>query len=141
MVLCVSVVNTRKHRSTRMVKVGLSGMLATVLDVSALIALVEFFGVYVTIAAFVSAISGASANFLVNKFWAFEDHSAIDAKQVISYALVALTTAFLVAGAVHVFAVVIGWPYLAAKALAAILVFLAWGYPAQAKFVFPQPAS
>ncbi len=128
----------RHSTANRLVKVGLSGVLATTLDVIALVVLIEVFGVYVTVAAFVAAISGGVANFLVNKFWAFGDRSRIDFRQVTTYALVSLTTAIFVAGAVHVFAIVIGWPYLVAKALAAILVFLAWGYPAQAKFDFPQ---
>jgi len=124
-------------RSLRLLKVGLSGCLATAVDVAALVVLVERLGVYVTLAAFLAALCGGVTNFLVNKFWAFRDSSRIDIRQVIAYALVSLATAIFVAAAVHLLAVIIGWPYLIAKAIAAISIFLAWGYPAQAKFVFP----
>lgn len=123
-----------------MVRVGLSGALATAIDVLTLIALVEVFGVYVTIAAFVAALNGGVTNFLVNKFWAFNDYSRINFRQVSSYAAISVVTALFVAAAVHLFAVVIGWPYLVAKAVAAITVFVAWSYPAQAKLVFPRAA-
>jgi putative flippase GtrA len=123
-----------------MVRVGLSGALATLIDVLTLIALVELAGVYVTIAAFVAALNGGVTNFLVNKFWAFNDYSRIHFRQISSYAAVSLVTALFVAAAVHLFAIVIGWPYLIAKALAAVTVFAAWSYPAQAKLVFPRAA-
>ena len=128
--------STTVTRKKQMVRVGLSGVLATALDVSALVVLIEVFGVYVTIAAFVAAISGGVANFLVNKFWAFGDRTSIGVRQIATYAFVSLTTGLFVAGAVHIFAVGLGWPYLIAKAIAAALVFVAWSYPAQAKLVF-----
>jgi hypothetical protein len=57
--------------------------------------------------------------------------------QVSSYALVSLVTAMFCAASVHLFAVILGWPYLLAKAAAALLVFAMWSYPAQARLVFP----
>lgn len=123
-----------------MMRVGLSGALATAIDIITLIALVELADVYVTVAAFVAALNGGVTNFLVNKFWAFADFSRIDVRQVSSYAVVSLVTALFVAAAVHLFAVVIGWPYLIAKAMAAVTVFMTWSYPAQAKLVFPRAA-
>ncbi len=128
-------------KTLRLLKVGLSGCLATAVDVAALVVLVELLGMYVTLAAFLAALCGGVTNFLVNKFWAFRDSSKIDIRQVIAYALVSLMTAIFVAAAVHLLAVVIGWPYLIAKAIAALSIFLAWGYPAQAKFVFPNKDS
>lgn len=123
-----------------MMRVGVSGVLATAIDVLTLIALVELGGIHVTVAAFVAALNGGVTNFLVNKFWAFGDFSRIDVRQVSSYAAVSLMTALFVAAAVHLFAVIVGWPYLIAKALAAATVFMTWSYPAQAKLVFPRAA-
>jgi putative flippase GtrA len=120
-----------------MIKVGASGAFATALDVATLIILVELVRVHVTAAAFLAAIAGGITNFLVNKFWAFRDFSRVDVRQITSYAAVSLVTASFVAAAVHLFAVMIGWPYLVAKGLAAVTVFLGWSYPAQARFVFP----
>lgn len=126
------------ERTKRLFKVGASGALATAVDVALLVVLVELVGVYVTVAAFLAATAGGVANFLVNKFWAFRDRSRIDLRQVSSYAFVSVTTACFVALSVHVFAVLMGMPYLIAKAVAAFLVFLLWSYPAQAKLVFPE---
>jgi hypothetical protein len=49
-------------------------------------------------------------------------------------------TAAFTAAAIHILAVLIGIPYLIAKAIAAALVFVLWTYPAQARLVFPEAA-
>ena len=121
----------------RIFRVGVSGVAATAVNVGTLIFLVEVVGCPVTLAAFLSACMGGVTNFLVNKFWAFADGAPIDVRQVTLYALVSLVTAAFVAACVHVLAVMMGMPYLWAKAIAAVLVFLVWSYPAQAKLVFP----
>jgi putative flippase GtrA len=127
------------HRSKRLVKVGLSGMIATAIDVVTLIALVELLGSHVTIAAFLAAVAGGVGNFAVNKYWAFKDRSPVDLRQVASYAIVSLVTAMFVASMVHVLAVLLGVPYLLAKAIAAALAFILWSYPAQSRLVFRAP--
>jgi putative flippase GtrA len=121
----------------RILRVGMSGVVATALDVGALIALVELAGVHVTLAAFLAATLGGVTNFLVNKYWAFQDRAPLEIRQITLYAMVSLVTAAFVAVSVHILAVLIGLPYLAAKGIAAALVFLVWTYPAQARLVFP----
>lgn len=120
-----------------MMRVGVSGAAATAIDVLSLISLIELAGVYVTVAAFLAATFGGIANFLINKFWAFRDPTPIDMRQVSSYAFVSVTTAAFVALSVHIFAVLMGMPYLLAKGAAAVMVFVLWSYPAQARLVFP----
>jgi putative flippase GtrA len=124
-----------------MMRVGASGALSQALDVVFLVTLVEVGGVHVTPAAFAAATTGAIANFAMCKLWAFRDRSPLHLRQVGYYTCVCLLTACLVAATIHVFAVGLGAPYLAAKAAAAILVFLCWSYPAQARFVFSAPAT
>ena len=119
-------------------RAAVSSGIATGVDVLLLIALVEVGSVFVSLAAFLAALAGGVTNFVLNKVWAFKDGSPWSVSQVGRYALVSLVNAALVAGAVHLFAVVAGLAYLLAKALAAVLVFVAWSYPAQAKFVFPR---
>ena len=121
-------------------RVGVSGMVATAIDVGALVFLVEVARTHVTLAAFLAAALGGVTNFLVNKYWAFEDEAPLEIRQITIYALVSLVTAAFVAAAVHILAVLIGLPYLIAKAVAAALVFLVWTYPAQARLVFPDAA-
>ena len=81
-------------------------------------------------------ISAVHANFVVNKFWAFADPSPLRLSQVTGFAVVAVGSAFLVAGCVHVFAIFAGLAYLWAKTLGSAVVFACWSYPAQARFVF-----
>ena len=123
-----------------MVRVGVGGVVATGIDIAALIILVEALGSHVTLAAFLAATLGGVCNFLINKFWAFREKSPIDLRQVTVYAFVSLVTAAFVATVVHLLAVVLVLPYLLAKAIAAVVVFVVWTYPAQSKLVFP-PAS
>jgi putative flippase GtrA len=124
----------------RMMRVGVSGMVATAVDVTALVLLVELLRSHVTIAAFLAAALGGVTNFLINKYWAFDDDAPLEIRQIAIYALVSLVTAAFTAAAIHILAVLIGVPYLIAKAIAAALVFLIWTYPAQARLVFPETA-
>jgi putative flippase GtrA len=124
----------------RMMRVGVSGVVATGVDVAALILLVELFRSHVTIAAFLAAALGGVTNFVINKYWAFDDDAPLEIRQVAIYALVSLVTAAFTAAAIHILAVLIGIPYLIAKAIAAALVFVIWTYPAQARLVFPDAA-
>jgi putative flippase GtrA len=120
-----------------MVRVGVSGVVATGIDVAALVLLVEALGSHVTLAAFLAAALGGVSNFLINKYWAFRDRSPLELRQVTVYSFVSLVTAAFVAVAVHMLAVVMVLPYLWAKAIAAALVFVVWTYPAQSRLVFP----
>jgi len=124
----------------RMMRVGVSGIVATTVDVTALVVLVELLRSHVTIAAFLAAALGGVTNFFINKYWAFADDAPLEIRQVAIYALVSLVTAAFTAAAIHILAVLIGVPYLIAKAIAAALVFLIWTYPAQARLVFPDAA-
>jgi putative flippase GtrA len=79
-------------------------------------------------------------NFALNKYIAFGDRSPISPRQLVRFGLVAVATAMMMAVAMHVVAVVLGVPYLAAKLICAVVVFAAWTYPAQRRLVFRRPA-
>lgn len=117
-------------------RTGVSGLIATAIDVLMMILLVERFGVPVGFAAFLGAMAGAIANFTVSKYWAFRDPSPVDPRQLATFAAVAICTGIMVATSVHVLATVVGVQYVLAKGISAVLVFLLWSYPAQAKLVF-----
>lgn len=121
----------------RLMRVAASGVGATTVDVGALIFLVEVVGCHVTLAAFLAAVLGGITNFVINKYWAFADRTPLEIRQLTLYAVVSLVTAAFTATSLHILAVVIGVPYLIAKAVAAGLVFFLWTYPAQARIVFP----
>ncbi len=131
-------------RKKRILRVGASGVLALVIDLSFLLVLVEGLRLAVPLAAFIAAIAGALASFLINKFWAFRDASPLRLAQVASFAFVAGGSALAVATSLHLFIVLLGMHYLLAKAMAAALVFGGWSYPLQSRVVFPrrgQPSS
>jgi putative flippase GtrA len=122
-------------RLREMVTAGLGGISATVVDVTLLVLMVEH-GTPVALAAFIAASCGAAVGFTMNKYIAFRDRSPISFMQCGRFALVAVATALLMAGAMQLFAVQLGLPYLAAKVVCSALVFLAWTYPAQRRLVF-----
>lgn len=119
-----------------MARVGISGVLATLLDVLSLLILVECLSVPVVLAAFLAASIGAVSSFLVNKHWAFRDATPLRLSQIGSFVGVALGSAIGVAAGIQVFAVMIGLPYLIAKAIAAVLIFVFWSFPVQRRLVF-----
>jgi putative flippase GtrA len=119
----------------KMLAAGLGGGLATALDASVLVTLVET-GTPIAFAAFVAASCGAVFAFGWGKYIAFRDRSPLGLRQMLRFAGVALATALLMALAMQLFAVELRVPYLLAKLVCSALVFAAWTYPAQRRFVF-----
>lgn len=118
----------------------MSGAVANVVEVAAIVAFIEIVGLAVGIAAFAAACIGATCNFLLSKFWAFKCERPLAVRQAATYAGVALGTATFNAIVIHVCATVLHMPYLVAWLLATVAIFLLWSYPAQALLVF-SPAS
>lgn len=117
---------------------GLGGGIATAVDVGVLIALVET-GTSVALAAFVAAAAGAVVGFAWGKYIAFRDRSPIAWPQLVRFGCVAVATALFMALAMQVAVVELGVPYVLAKLASSALVFVAWTYPAQRRFVFTAP--
>jgi len=117
---------------------GTSGAAATAVDVGTLVLLVHRH-VPIAPAAFVACAAGAVVCFTMNKYIAFRDRSRVTWQQLVRFGLVAVTTALLMALAMHVCVDVLGMQYLVAKLVCAVLVFLAWGFPAQRRLVFTTP--
>jgi putative flippase GtrA len=114
---------------------GLSGVVATVIDVAVLLVLVGIH-VPVPLATFVAALSGAGANFVVNKYVAFRDRSPLNLGQLARFYFVAVVSALLMAAAMKLVAVDLGVPVLIAKLACAAVLFVTWSYPAQRRLVF-----
>lgn len=119
-----------------MLRVGYGGVFASAVDVATLLLLVEALRLPVALAAFLAATAGAVAGFLVNKFWAFRDHRPLHLAQVSGFAVVALGSALGTAAFVQLLSVGLGVPYLLAKALGAVALFVCWSYPVQSRLVF-----
>lgn len=118
---------------------GFGGAVATAVDVSVLVLMVQHERP-IAVAAFCGAAAGAVMNFALNKYIAFRDRSSITIHQLARFGLVAVATATLMALTMHLVAVQLGVPYLLAKLICAVAVFVAWTYPAQRRLVFRRPA-
>ena len=115
---------------------GLGGALSTLVDVCLVVLLVRGLGVPVLPGAFIASASGAVVCFLANKYIAFQDRSPIRVDQVIRFGLVAVASALLSASAMHLAVEKLGAPIVPARLAVAVLVFLAWAYPAQRRLVW-----
>lgn len=118
-----------------MLRVGAGGVLATGIDFTVMVVLVELGDLPVGVAAFLGAVCGGVTSYMVSKFWAFRDSTPIGTRQIATYALVSFVTAAIVGPTVHVLHD-IGIDYRIGKVIAAIMVFFCWGYPAQSRIVF-----
>lgn len=125
-----------KKNARELVTAGFGGIAATIVDVAVLVLLVEVIGLSIPVSAFLASTSGAVMNFVLNKYIAFRDRSPISVQQVARFGAVAMATALLMALAMKLVAVELGVPYVAAKLLCAVTVFIVWTYPAQRKLVF-----
>lgn len=121
---------------SQIVKTGLSGMAASIIDFAALIALVELASISIVVAALLAAAAGAVVGFVITKLWAFQDREPADPRQITAYTAVALGNAFLVAVVLKLLVAMAGVVYPIAKVLASIVAFALWSYPAQARWVF-----
>lgn len=133
--MLIPLVVTKKN-ARELVSAGFGGIAATLVDVAVLILLVEVFGLAIPIAAFCASAAGAAMNFVLNKYIAFRDRSPITFRQVARFGAVAVATALLMALAMKLVAVELGVPYVLAKLLCAVTVFMVWTYPAQRRLVF-----
>jgi putative flippase GtrA len=115
---------------------GLGGVLSTGLDVAVLTTLVEG-GCAVGPAAWLGTCVGAALGFGWNRRVVFGDRSPLRWQQVACFAFVALVGSVAMALSMHVAVALFGLPYLLAKGLCAVLVFVVWNLPAQRRFVFP----
>jgi len=118
---------------------GVVGVLGTGLDLAVLVLLVRHH-VSVPLATFIAALSGAAANFALNKYVSFRDRSPIRIGQIARFHFVAVVTALLMAGAMKVATANPAVPVVAAKLACAAVVFAIWSYPAQRYLVFARAA-
>jgi putative flippase GtrA len=125
-----------KKTARELVTAGFGGIAATLVDIAFLVLLVEAIGLSIPLSAFLASGAGAAMNFVLNKYLAFRDRSPITFQQLARFGAVALATALLMALAMKLVAVELGVPYVAAKLLCAVTVFMVWTYPAQRKLVF-----
>lgn len=119
-----------------MLRSAACGGSGTLVDLAVMIALVELFTTPYGLAAVLGAGAGAGVSFTANRWWAYEDKRTVDRRQIFAFALVALGSMAINGAVVHLLASVMGVPYLIAKCVGTLVVFAAWTYPVQSRFVF-----
>ena len=124
-----------RNRLRPLAGAALGGLAGTAIDVVILSTLCQR-GIPVAYAAFTGAMAGAVLCFLANKYLAFRDGRPTDVRQVASFGGVALSTAILMAIAMHLACDRAHLPYLTAKVVCAAVIFVCWSYPAQRRLVF-----
>lgn len=115
----------------------LAAAAATAVDFGVMTALVALAHVPPPPAAFASALVGGATNFTLSRAWAFRGlHGRSLRAQALRYVVVclggALANALLLAALLRASSL----PYLAARALVAVVVSLFYTYPAHVRFVF-----
>jgi putative flippase GtrA len=90
---------------------------------------VELLDVLPAIATLLSALGGAVLNFVLNRIWAFRSRGPV-LRQGGGYAVVTAIWIGLSALAVHACVGLVRLPYLVARIVADVVVFLGWGFPA-----------
>ncbi|MEZ4367611.1 MAG: GtrA family protein [Kofleriaceae bacterium] len=121
-------------RRRRLLGAAVGGVAATGFDVVVLTVLITT-GAPVAAAAFVGALAGATVCFAINRRTLGGARTASLA-MVVRFAAVSLASAVLMAGAMEVATARLALPYLTAKLVCAVVVFVCWSYPAQRRLVF-----
>lgn len=114
-----------------------SAFIATAVDFTAMVALVELVGAPPPLATLVAAAIGGITNFILSRRWAFHElHRGSASGQAFRYALVCAGGALLNACLLRVALLLGGGSYVAARVLGSILVSALYTYPLHTRFVF-----
>jgi len=115
----------------------LAAALATAVDFTTMVALVELAGAPPPFATLASAMGGGLANFAISRLWAFRArHRGSMPAQATRYAIACAGGAVLNAGLLAIVLALGSPPYVLARAVVSVLVSVAYTYPMHTRFVF-----
>lgn len=115
----------------------IAAFLATVVDFTVMVALVELAGLTPPIATIAAGLCGGVTNFTLGRAWAFRDvHTGTMTAQAARYAVASLGGALLNAGMLAAVLAVATIPYVLARLVVSFAVSLAYTYPMHTRFVF-----
>jgi putative flippase GtrA len=117
-------------------KAQASSLIATFLDFSTAIVLVNFFDMEPFTSSIAGTILGGVANFTINRYWVFEAADDKVGGQALKYFLVWIGNLVLNAGGMYLLLEKTNWNYVISKALVSIVVGFAYNYVLQKKLVF-----
>lgn len=118
----------------------LVGAIATVIDLSCVIALVELAGWPRVPSAMLGVTVGSTIGFLLNKYFAFRDHDRNVGPQAARYAVATAGAILLHGGFMFVLTNLIGIHYVLSKFIADLVVFSGGHLLAMRFLVFPRAA-
>ncbi len=122
----------------------LGAIVATAVDFSVMIALVQTLHARPVLGTVAGALAGAITNFLLGRHWIF-DHPAPQTDkahhQAVRYACVSAASLGLNALGVRLLAELAGVQYVVARTIVAAGVSLLWNFPMHRRYVFPSLAS
>jgi putative flippase GtrA len=119
----------------------LVGGVATIIDVSCMVTAVEVLHWPRVPAAMLGVAIGATANFLMNRYFAFRDHDGKLAPQAARYALTTGAAMLVHAGFVFVLTNLLGVFYVVSKLIADLIVFSGGHLLLMRFLVFPRAAA
>jgi len=117
-------------------KAQLSSLMATAVDFSFTIFLVELAGMNYIAATINGALAGAAVNFMVNKYWSFRQSESSLKKQGFRYGLVWMGSLVLNVAGSNLLISVFKTPYVISKILVSVIVGITFNYTLQKYYVF-----
>ncbi len=114
----------------------IASLVATFVDFSSLIFLVEIGGVWYVAATAIGALLGAIVNFLLGRHWSFTAEKGSVRGQAIRYAAVSAVSLALNSSGVYLLTDYLGIHYALSRAITAFLVGVLFNFPLHRRFVF-----
>jgi putative flippase GtrA len=117
-------------------KAQLSSLAATAIDFIVTIFLIEVLGFGYLIATINGAVSGATTNFFINKYWSFKQGESKIRTQGFKYAVVWLASISLNVTLSNLAIVYFNTSYILSKTMVAIIIGITFNYTLQKYYVF-----
>ncbi len=117
-------------------KAQIAALIATAVDFSCLIILVELFSLWYPYATAIAALSGAITNFLLGRHWSFVATGDHWKQQAIRYGWVSLGSLMLNTMMVYGITEMMGVQYVVSKIVASVIIGIAFNYPLHRYYVF-----
>lgn len=113
----------------------LIGLISTLIDIGLLYGLTQYAGIWYMYSATVSYTSGMVVNFILNKYFNFQDTSRNYLRQFFSFALISMSSLALTLCILYVAVEICSINYLLGKIIAVIVAFF-WNYFGQSRITF-----
>jgi putative flippase GtrA len=115
---------------------NVTSLITTSLDFATLASLASGLGVNYVLATWLGTVVGSLANFLINKYWAFDARDTPGMAELPRFVLVQVAASAFHTGGVWLLTRHVGLHYLESKLITALAVYLLWNYPLNRFFVF-----